>query len=343
MLWARFVNINQSLQGSGIGYVVLKGFSLVPDFCPDRNLRHYSDIDVLVPPSQMDDAVNAVRPLGYEVVSVSESGEVKMSLPTRVPPSRFDSVFDVHPAQMLEFHPALWESMPNIVLALPDSFAHSRTNIAGEGVVFPALRLPQIFQLQLLHAFRHFLNGYIRLSWLFEISNFLATPREDQFWKECCETISSCSILRDACGLVLALVATQFGSSIPELLQDCCLRNLPLETKVWAETVGTRWSLSDLGTNNSTLLVHGRFVSDPAKWRPYVRNQLLPLSRIGSAQAVTRQIQAATRDTAYVIWRSRVTTRAQVLLSLPIDMLRWHFALRRRRWSLKLAPPVSTS
>lgn len=340
-VWAQFVSINESLRASGIGHTFLKGFSLVPDFCPDRYLRHYSDIDVLVPPARIDEAVNAVRPLGYEVISVSDSGEVKMSLPERVPPSRFDSVFDVHSTQMLEFHPALWESMPNVALALPDDFASSRTNIVRGGVTFPALRLPQMFALQLLHAFRHFLDGYIRPAWLFEISNFLAAPRDDEFWNECCETILSSSILRDACGLVLALVAAQFGTSIPKALQDCCLRDLPLETRVWAETVGIRWSLSDLGTNNSTLLVHGRFVSDPSIWRLYLRKRLLPLNRIRVAVAVTRQIEATTRDTAYVIWRGRITTRLGVLSSLPIDMLRWRLALMRQRWPRKLMLPIS--
>ena len=40
--------LNQKLNEAGLRYAVLKGFSLVPQFCPDTTLCHRTDFDYLV-------------------------------------------------------------------------------------------------------------------------------------------------------------------------------------------------------------------------------------------------------------------------------------------------------
>jgi hypothetical protein len=44
----RFEFLNQKLSAAGVRYAAVKGFSLVPQFCPDASLRHQSDFDYLV-------------------------------------------------------------------------------------------------------------------------------------------------------------------------------------------------------------------------------------------------------------------------------------------------------
>src|SRR5215472_3546854 len=43
------------------------------------------------------------------------------------------------------------------------------------GFAFPSLADEDAFLLQVLHAFRHFLSSWLRLSWLWEIHYFLAS------------------------------------------------------------------------------------------------------------------------------------------------------------------------
>ena len=44
----RFDLINKKFNDAGIHYAVMKGFSLVPQFCPDASLRHQGDFDYLI-------------------------------------------------------------------------------------------------------------------------------------------------------------------------------------------------------------------------------------------------------------------------------------------------------
>ena len=57
-MFAEFSKVNSALKDRAIPHAFLKGFTLVPEFCPDASLRHQSDIDILVYP----DSVAASRP-----------------------------------------------------------------------------------------------------------------------------------------------------------------------------------------------------------------------------------------------------------------------------------------
>ena len=43
-----FDRLNRKFKEAGIRYAAIKGFSLVPEFCPIASLRHQSDLDYLV-------------------------------------------------------------------------------------------------------------------------------------------------------------------------------------------------------------------------------------------------------------------------------------------------------
>src|SRR5438046_2472712 len=48
-----FGSLNCRFKAAGVDYVVLKGFTLIPDFCPDASLRSQYDYDYLVRPESV--------------------------------------------------------------------------------------------------------------------------------------------------------------------------------------------------------------------------------------------------------------------------------------------------
>jgi hypothetical protein len=60
-----FGSINQRFQRAGVNFAVVKGFSLVPEFCPDAVLRAASDLDYLVDKASLPVAQRVLEEAGY--------------------------------------------------------------------------------------------------------------------------------------------------------------------------------------------------------------------------------------------------------------------------------------
>src|SRR5580698_4089667 len=58
--------INEKLDQAGVQYVVIKGFSLWPEFCSNPYLRTQCDLDYLVARRSLSAAQNALLKFGYE-------------------------------------------------------------------------------------------------------------------------------------------------------------------------------------------------------------------------------------------------------------------------------------
>ena len=61
----RFDTLNRRFNEAGIGYAVLKGLSLVPQFCPYAPLRHQGDFDYLVDTRSLSAAQRVLVEAGY--------------------------------------------------------------------------------------------------------------------------------------------------------------------------------------------------------------------------------------------------------------------------------------
>jgi len=111
---AEFSALNECFQSAGIRFAVLKGFSMVPDYCPDASLRTQADFDYLVAPESVEQADRALRNASYIRKGRGErqhSAYFHSRRPLRLPSSEND-LYSAHLPRRAELHTFLWEPAP---------------------------------------------------------------------------------------------------------------------------------------------------------------------------------------------------------------------------------------
>lgn len=163
--------INEKLDQAGVQYVVIKGFSLWPEFCSDPYLRTQCDLDYLVARHSLRSAQNVLLELGYEGRSRRfDSQQFAFERPLRRVPSQFDSPYKLQTTPMVELHVGIWEDMTHHVSLEEPAFVLNSPKLKEwGGLRFPVLSDEDALLLQVLHAFQHMLSYWVKLSWLLEI------------------------------------------------------------------------------------------------------------------------------------------------------------------------------
>ena len=88
----RFDTINHRFNDAGVRYTVIKGFSLVPQFCPSAALRHQADLDYLVDEQSLPAARSVLIEVGYRSQDSRSSKESIFVTPGKKP-SRGDEQY----------------------------------------------------------------------------------------------------------------------------------------------------------------------------------------------------------------------------------------------------------
>jgi Uncharacterised nucleotidyltransferase len=329
---SEFARLVEAFRKNGVQFCALKGFTLTPEFCREVHLRHQTDFDFLVTVDSLENAKRAMQSCGYEQGEITEPGEVIFTTPLRHIPSSNDDIYAIPRHREVDLLTTLSLSAHGVSIPMPTADFNGLKTKLSRDIAFPALPSEEMFCLQVTHAFRHFLGSWVRVSWLFEIGCFIDRHYGDEdLWRAIVDRMGCDARTRNAFGLVISLTRALFPRPIPEPLAEWCLQSLPARIETWVAHFGVKTAITDLDGAKFTLFVHREFVDDRAFWTSYVKNRIFPIGRRSSIGRVAIT-GTRTRIKAKVSqWRhtmSRSIFHARSLFSLPVEAIRFRYALR---------------
>ena len=288
--------INEKLDEAGVQYVVIKGFSLWPEFCSNTYLRTQCDLDYLVARQSLRSAQNVLLEFGYEERrSRSHVQEFAFERPLQRVPSQFDSPYKLQTTPMVELHVGIWEDMEHHVpLEEPAFVLNSPRLEEWGGLRFPVLSEEDALLLQVLHAFQHMVSCWVKLSWLLEIGRFMERRcRDSPFWKQFSQRLEGAPQLAEYSTIALELTANVFSAPMPEVARDW-RQFLRPSARLWLDNYGHSWALGERPPHKSkvfpntklSLFLNEQYIPDGPTKRDFLRHQLIPWKIPGKDPAV---------------------------------------------------------
>lgn len=286
--------LTDSFTQARVNYAVLKGIALLPDYCPDPALRTQYDHDVLVDTASLAAAEAALLNAGYQrKIGIEDESCVVYRRPE--PQIRFsrnsEGLYAPQLGRSIEVHLTLWEQHEDrIHVNLPDDFLKRRVLREWSGLQFMALCDEDSLLFQVLHAFKHILRNWCRLSIFHEIAFFLRRRACDMgFWTNFADRMGTIRWAPEASLVVFTLAEQLFGAPAPrQLLKSFNIPRAP-SLILWIERYGRRAALSNFHGDKCSLFLHQEFVEDPKDWADIRRRRLFPIQRPHRPPAVVFQ------------------------------------------------------
>lgn len=350
-LWQRFRTINARFLAAGIPFVVLKGFSLAPRFCPSAALRHQGDLDYLIDESSLASAGQILGALGYTHKRSQSSQEEIFLSPGATAPSRSGRQYSPNAPHAAELHLDVWDAALFGLPDLPELFSTRNARMMeSQGALFPALSDEDAILLQVVHACFHVFTHWIRMSCLLEISWFLVHRTEDQdLWERIEQRVAECSALRDFVVIVAEMAANLFGCPIPSLIRRWS-ENMRPEIRLWIESYSREWAFGDLPVYELSLLPKSKLVWFLQKQFRHSGGGERNATAIGRSDSrISRMFSAAKQDPRLLLnrdwWSSQLLLRRSIYHGLAdlryfCEYPRWHWRLRTRTRSAQELRPV---
>src|SRR5579864_2898565 len=244
----QFDFLNDRFRENRVRFVVVKGLSLVPQFCPDANLRHQSDFDYLVDDESLPIAQRILEEAGY-VSKLSHSAKEFIYLTPAMGKARLgDEHYQARAPYAVELHLDIWDpDLHNVCLPQSLSVRDVKTYQWRE-FTFPVLPDEDAFLVQVLHACHHLFTYWIRLSSLWEIGYFLTRRVSDaSFWSRIEKRVEGNTVFQEFTVVVIELVAKLFGAPIPPAVRVWGRRIRPA-SRVWIENYGREWVFGEVPT-----------------------------------------------------------------------------------------------
>jgi hypothetical protein len=338
----RFATINEMFYRAGVNFAVIKGFSLVPEFCPDPSLRTTSDVDYLVDKQSLPSARRVLEEAGYCVERVTDLEVQFRSASSRLP-TRSDDPYSRETEALVELHLRLWDQKSTgVVLAEPAFRLDETVNHEWQGRRFPVLRKEEAFILQMIHVFRHVLDGWVKLCWLLEIGYFLSLQSsDDTFWDRVDVRMQEVPLLMQFGAIVMGLARTLFAPVMPPRVA-CWAQSLSAAARLWVERYGRTLvmenhpldSFGSLPCTKFCIFLQWEFMPDRLVQREMTWRRLFPWestprvvslddkTAVGVLEAIRLQSQFVIRKLIF-----HIGSDLRFLWELP----RWRQANRRAR------------
>ena len=340
-LWRRFDAINHRFETAGIRYAAIKGFSLVPEFCPVAAMRHQSDLDYLVDEASLADAARVLTEAGYRAKPQISDQEITFLLPGAGKASRRRDQYSAESPHAIELHLDVWDADLNRLPAIPRQFSLNRAIIREwHGSKFSVLDDADAFVLQVLHTCRHLLTYWVRLSCLYEIAHFLhRRAADDSLWDEIAQRVGDNRLLRELTVVAAELSGKLFVPAQPNLLRHWG-SNVRPATRVWIEHYARTFALGKLPIYELSawppaklvLFLHQQYQSD-CEQSNVLRRQLIAPSRLARLASAIKQNPRLWLDLAW--WKKQRLLRRSAFHAFA--GLRYMCEIPRWRWRTRSA------
>ncbi len=344
----RFDFLNSKFSDAGVRYVVLKGLSLVPEYCPDANLRHQGDLDYLVDDHSLSTAKRIVADAGYKPKPSTSSQEYVFVSQGTGTATRSPEQYSARAPHAVELHLDIWDSEQHRLPSMPCLFSVERTRIhQWNGLTFPGLPDEDAFLLQVLHACHHLFTYWIRMSSLFEIGFFLNHRGSDaSIWNRVEQSVGDNLMLRDFVVVITELVAKLFAAPIPRLVRawSNCIRP---STRVWIESYARHcafceipsYELCFLPKAKLVLFLQQQYENTGVREHP-ARNRLTKFPRLARMASSIKDKPSLVLNAAW--WKRQLFIRRSLFHTLA--GLRYLCEIPRWRWlnRTKLRPASRT-
>jgi hypothetical protein len=280
--------LNQEFNRGGVRYAVVKGCSLVPQFCPDATLRHQGDFDYLVDHHSLPMAQRVLEGAGYSLKKCSANECVYLMPSASIPPSA-DEQYEAQAPHAVELRLAFWDRDSHSVPLTEPGF--SVDNLVAQrwrGLVFPALPEEDAFLIQVIHAFNHVLTGWVRMSWLYEIGYFFHRRSADvSLWERLDRRIGDEKLLREMVVVVGELSAHFFRAPLPST-SAIWTEELRPAVQLWIHHYARTWVFEDTRADRFSLFpvaklalfLHQQYLPDAKVRRHMIRIRLFPFEKL---------------------------------------------------------------
>lgn len=333
-LWQKFLSISRSFENAGVKYLVLKGFSHAPQFCPDTKLRHQGDLDYLVDEESLPAAQRLLEEAGYRLKPPISDQEFVYIMPNLGEPTRQRCYAPEHHA--IELHLDIWDSDLNR-LPMMDRIFSVRRAITHEisGFTFPALGDEDAFLLQVLHTCRHLFTYWIRMSCLYEIGYFLTRRASDSaLWNRVQERVGDNPALRELTVVVSEMVSQLFAAPLPDLVRAWG-KEVRAPIRVWIDHYARDCAFGDLPVfqfnplprSKLILFLHQQYQELCAD-KHVVRHQLIAPARIGRMRSAVKKDPSLLLSKRW--WKRQRIIKRSVFHGL--SAMRYAVEIPRWRW-----------
>lgn len=332
----RFGLINSRFNDAGVRYVVVKGFSLVPEYCPDAPLRHQGDFDYLVEGSSVRSASRVLLDAGY-VAKASRSIHEWIFVSPGGAPSRSGRQYSPQAPHAVELHTDLWDSGLHGVPSIPNLFSVDRARTREwNGLAFPALADEDAFLVQVVHACHHVFTLWIRMSCFFEIACFLASRASDTgLWNRIEERVGESLMLREFVVIASELAAQLFAAPLPSLIRTWGASLRPA-ARIWMTHYAHRWAFVELPVYQFSLFPRSKlaqflrqqFQGGSLPMAARARHDSYRTSRLARAASSLRKQPSLILNTAW--WNQQMFVRRGIFQALA--SARYFCEIPRWQW-----------
>jgi len=219
---AEITRLNRMLRAKNIPVIFLKGPPLSMQLYGGLGFRHSRDLDILIPPKDIDAATQALKANGYKLQDENSIPAIRQR---RAFLHWFHHFEYINPANgdLLELH---WKLMENSFLLLPgfEQTAMERAASMDFGnETINVLSWPDNFLYLCAHGANH---GWFRLKWLCDIAAFFRHPQTHDWERVAAET-SRLGLERPV-AQAAELSNRLLGAPVPGPMRTVCLRTVPL-------------------------------------------------------------------------------------------------------------------